>query len=99
MKQKTEREIKKQKWKKQDWQKQIAENNPDTERNVADLAAYLMTYRFQSLDPDVKIHQKTAQKWVRRIQKNTHFSYADKKTTQVLLDWYAIRNPALRKVI
>ena len=94
MKQETEREIKKQKWK-----EYIIRHTPYADKNVTDLAAYLMTYRFQSLDPDVKTHQKTAQKWVRRIKQNTHFSHAGVQTTEILLEWYAERNPALRETI
>ena len=79
------------------WRTQIVENNIDIERNVADLAAYLMTHRFERTPAD-EYTFKTANKWVRRIQKNTHFSHADEETTRVILDWYAERNATLRRM-
>ena len=78
------------------WRTEIVENNIEIERNVADLTAHLMTHRFRL--PIDEYSKKTAQKWVRRIQKNTHFSHADAKTTQALLIWYAERNATLRKM-
>ena len=81
--------------KKHEWKEYIISHNPDAERNVADLVAHLMTNRFNQGVPRIE----TAEKWLKRIQKNTHFSHADVRTTEIMLDWYAERNPALREAI
>ena len=88
----------KQSTKKAIWKKQIIKNNKNIEKNIADLAAHLMTYRFKKTPAD-EFTFKTANKWVRRIEENTHFLNADEKTAQALLDWYAQRSPALRRII